>query len=209
MRDLVSLGFTADDLRALHAEGQFPAQPEDQQAAPPTAAARAQVAQEAVVLEVIDVRPELLGDGFRSTARLRVKEGLKGDLQPDDLVEVRLLSGLGSDGKFHQNGGEPVVVPGLPASLMAGSRWFMLLSEGVRAEQALRLAMRFAFTSVWLPTALMAACSQGGPANGTGAVSIVPVQGQARYATILEAPPAPPPLPPQAAASEPNDRSPK
>ncbi|WP_426266934.1 hypothetical protein [Sphingomonas sp. LHG3443-2] len=90
-------------------------------------------------MEVIDVRPELLGDGFRSTARLRVKEGLKGDLQPDDLVEVRLLSGLGSDGKFHQNGGEPVVVPGLPASLMAGSRWFMLLSEGVRAEQALRL----------------------------------------------------------------------
>lgn len=52
--------------------------------------------------------------------------------------------------------------------------------------------MRFALTSVWLPTALMAACSQGGPANGTGAVSIVPVQGQARYATILEAPPRTP-----------------
>lgn len=138
-RYLVSLGFTADDLRALHAEGQFPAQPKGKQNGRPTAASRALVAQEAIVGKVIGVTPELLGDGCRSTARLRVVEGLKGDLQPGNLVEVRLISGHGSDGKFHQSEGEPVVAPGLPASLTPGSRWFMLLSEGQRAWDALRI----------------------------------------------------------------------
>lgn len=138
-RYLVSLGFTAEDLSALHAEGQFPAQPKVEQNGRPTVGTRALAAQEAVVGEVLDIKPELLGDGYRSTARLRVVEGLKGELQAGEFVEVRLLSGVGSDGKSHQNGGEPVLAQGLPGSLEPGSRWFLLLSEGHRAWQALRL----------------------------------------------------------------------
>lgn len=166
-RHLVSLGFTAQDLRALHAEGQFPAQPKVAQSGHATVATRALLAQEAVVGEVIDVIPELLGDGNRSTARLRVVEGLKGDLKPGELVEVRLTSGPGSDGKFHQSLGEPVLASGLPASFTPGSRWILLLSEGHRAWQALRLGMTLPVSGRRLFVALNAWPVVGGTVEST------------------------------------------
>lgn len=134
-RLLVALGFTAADLRALHAEGQFPARAFVEQNGRATVANRA-LARDAVAAEVVDVTPELLGDGFRSTTRLRVTEGLKGDLRAGDMVRLRLVFGPGSDGKFHQSNDEPILVPGLPGSATQGRSFFLLLSEGMRVRNA-------------------------------------------------------------------------
>jgi hypothetical protein len=135
-RFMISLGYTAEDIKALHSEGQFPARAYVEQNGRATPANRALLAQEVVVAEVLDVKPELLGDGYRSTASVRVAEALKGDLSRGDEAVVRFISGLGSDGKFHQANDEPILVPALPTSLQPGTRWLMFLSEGMRARMA-------------------------------------------------------------------------
>ncbi|HVL77702.1 MAG TPA: hypothetical protein VM346_00265 [Sphingomicrobium sp.] len=135
-RFLVSAGYTAEDLKALHAEGLFPARAYVEQNGRATPANRALLAREVVIAEVLEVRPELLGDGYRTTVRLRVAEGLKGDLQPGDEALVRFISGPGADGKFHQPNFEPALLAGLPDAMQPGSRWLMFLSEGMLAREA-------------------------------------------------------------------------
>jgi hypothetical protein len=92
--------------------------------------------QEVVVAEVLEVNPELLGDGYRTTVRMRIAEGLKGDLKAGDEALVRMISGIGSDGKFHHSGQDPLPLPGLPNAIGLGSRWLLFLSEGTRAREA-------------------------------------------------------------------------
>jgi hypothetical protein len=135
-RSLVSAGYTAEDLKALHTEGLFPAKAQVEQNGRGTLANGALLVQEVVVAEVLEVKPELLGDGYRTTVRLRVTEGLKGDLQRADEALVRFISGVGSDGKFYHSSQEPPPLAGLPNAMQPGSRWLMFLSEGARAREA-------------------------------------------------------------------------
>lgn len=135
-RFLVALGYTADDLRALHGEGVFPARAYVEQNGRATPANRAMLAQEVVVAEAIEVVTELLGDGSRSTVRLRIVEGLKGDLAAGDEVRVRFVTGPGSDGQYHQSNEEPALLPGLPGTMGTGTRWLLNLSEPLLDHQA-------------------------------------------------------------------------
>lgn len=135
-RSLISAGYTAEDLKALHAEGLFPGRSHVEQNGPRKLASGALLVQEVVVVEVLEVKPELLGDGYRTTVRLRIAEGLKGDLQAGDEALVRQISGIGSDGKFHHYTQDPPPLAGLPNAMQAGSRWLMFLSEGTRTREA-------------------------------------------------------------------------
>jgi hypothetical protein len=135
-RSLISAGYTAEDLKALHAEGLFPGRSHVEQNGPRKLANGALLVQEVLVAEVLDVKPELLGDGYRTTVRLRIVEGLKGDLQAGDEALVRLITGIGSDGKFHHYSQDPLPLTGVPNAMQAGSRWLMFLSEGARAREA-------------------------------------------------------------------------
>lgn len=49
------------------------------------------------------------------------------------------MSGFDPDGSFHQSNDEPILLPGLPGSLVQRSRWVMYLSDGMLRHQA-RLA---------------------------------------------------------------------
>lgn len=138
-RFLVSAGYTAEDLKVLHAEGLFPSRSHVEQNGFGTLANRALLVQEVVVAEVLEVKPELFGDGYRTTVRVRIAEGLKGGLRQGDEALVRFISGVGSDGKFHHSGGESALLAGLPNAMQPGSRWLLFLSEGARASQAAML----------------------------------------------------------------------
>ncbi|HZF44486.1 MAG TPA: hypothetical protein VEZ48_13865 [Sphingomonadaceae bacterium] len=78
---------------------------------------RAMLVPALVVGEVLDVRDDLRGDGFRSTARFRVVEALSGSAASGQEVLVRLVWGSDADGKFHRSNEEPMRLPSLPGSL--------------------------------------------------------------------------------------------
>ncbi len=135
-RFLVALGFTARDIEALRARGLDPVRAWVLQNGGPTPENRALIAREVVVGELVEVRNEALGDGFRSTARFRVAESLKGSLGEGEEARVRLVSGTDPDGSFHQSNEEPMLLPGLPGALAPGSNWLLFLSEGMVAHHA-------------------------------------------------------------------------
>lgn len=138
-RFLVAYGFTARAVAALRRQGVDPVRAFIDQNGSATVQNRAVLAREVLVAELIEVKNELLGDGFRSTARFRAAEPLKGSLGAGDEVLVRLMSGFDPDGSFHQSNDEPILLPGLPGSLVQRSRWVMYLSDGMLRHQA-RLA---------------------------------------------------------------------
>ncbi len=158
-RSLISAGYTAEDLKALHAEGLLPGRSQVEQSGPRKLVNGALLVQEVVVAEVLEVKPELLGDGYRTTVRLRIAEGLKGDLQAGDEALVRLISGIGSDGKFHHYIQDPLPLAGLPNAMQAGSRWLMFLSEGTRAREATLLGKN----GPWSATGARLFASSAGP----------------------------------------------
>ena len=135
-RFLIALGFSARDVRALKAQGLDPVRAWVEQNGMSTPENRAIIAREVVIGELVELRNERLGDGFRSTARFRVTEPLKGSLAGGEEVRVRLVSGLDPDGSLQQSNEEPLVLPGLPGALEPGQRWLMFLSEGMVAHQA-------------------------------------------------------------------------
>lgn len=135
-RFLVALGFSARDIEALRARGLDPVRAWVLQNGGPTPENRALIAREVVVGELIGVTSEALGDGFRSTARFRVAEPLKGSLAAGEEVRVRLVSGADPDGSFHQSNEEPMLLPGLPGALAPGGRWLMYLSEAMVGHHA-------------------------------------------------------------------------
>jgi hypothetical protein len=137
-RYLAQMGYSARDIRALRAQGQDPVVAFVKQNGFSTPENRALLTQEVVIAEIVDVDTKaLLGDGKRTTVRLKVVEGLKGDLKPGEEAQMRLISGFDPDGKFQQTYDEPVVIEGLPAGLAKGSRWMFHLSEGAYAHGAL------------------------------------------------------------------------
>lgn len=145
-RYLALMGYSARDIRALRAQGQDPVVAFVKQNGFSKPESRALLTQDAVIAEIVDVDTKaLLGDGKRTSVRIKVVEGLKGDLKPGDEALMRLISGFDPDGKFQQGNDEPVVIEGLPGSLAKGSRWMFHLSEGAYAHAA-RLAGGKAFT---------------------------------------------------------------
>ena len=135
-RFLIALGFTARDIRALKAHGLDPVRAWVEQNGMATPENRAVITREVMVGEVVEIRNELLGDGFRSTVRFRVAEPLKGQAAAGEEVLVRLVSGVDPDGRYQQSNEEPMLLPGLPGALTPGTRWLMFLSEGLLAHQA-------------------------------------------------------------------------
>jgi hypothetical protein len=137
-RYLAQVGYSARDIRALRAQRQDPVVAFVKQNGFSTPENRALLAQEVVIAEIVDVDTKaLLGDGKRTTVRLKVVEGLKGDLKPGEDAQVRLISGFDPDGTFQQANDEPIAIEGLPGSLAKGSRWMLHLSEGAYAHGAL------------------------------------------------------------------------
>lgn len=135
-RFMVALGFTARDIEALKARGLDPVRAWIEQNGLASPESRALIAREVVVGELIGVASERLGDGYRSTARFRVVEALKGSVSAGDELRLRFISGTDPDGSFHQSNEEPMLLPGLPGSLAPGTRWLMYLSQGMLAHQA-------------------------------------------------------------------------
>lgn len=135
-RMLIALGFTARDIRLLRAQGPDPVKAWQMMNGRGTPDIRATVTRDVAVGELVELIHERLGDGFRSTAVMRVVDPLKGDIARGATVRVRLVSGLDGEGKLQQANDEPLVVPGLPASLDKGSRWLMFLSRPFAAHHA-------------------------------------------------------------------------
>lgn len=73
-RFLVAYGFTARAVAALRRQGVDPVRAFIDQNGSATVQNRAVLAREVLVAELIEVKNELLGDGFRSTARFRAAE---------------------------------------------------------------------------------------------------------------------------------------
>ncbi|HAL07719.1 MAG TPA: hypothetical protein DCP26_10285 [Brevundimonas sp.] len=135
-RDLVGLGFTADEVARLKAAGADPVRAWVDENGFATPASRAILSDAVVVAEVIAVDPrDPDQDGFRSTVRFRVVEPLKGELAPDEPFAVRFVSGFDPDGAFHHGAGDPAVLPGLQG-FDPGSRWLLTLTQGFYARQA-------------------------------------------------------------------------
>jgi len=134
---LVAYGQTAKEIAALKARGFDPVDALDAMNGRPTPVTRAILARQVVVAELVglDTR-DPANDGFRSTARWRVVETLKGDAKPGDVLRMRLSSGEGADGRIAQTNEEPLVLPGLPGSLEAGSRWVLHLNDSLYAHSA-------------------------------------------------------------------------
>ena len=147
-RYLALMGYSVRDIRALRAQGQDPVVAFVKQNGFSTPENRALLTQDVVIAEIVDVDTKaLLGDGKRTTVRIKVVEGLKGDLKPGEEALMRLISGFDPDGKFQQGNDEPVVIDGLPGSLAKGSRWMFHLSEGIYAHAA-----RLAGGQTFIPT---------------------------------------------------------
>jgi hypothetical protein len=134
---LVAYGQTAKEIAALKARGFDPVDALDAMNGRPTPVTSAILARQVVVAELVGLdRRDPGKDGFRSTARWRIVETLKGDARPGDVLRVRLLSGEGPEGKIVQSNEEPLVLPGLPGSLEPGGRWLLHLNDALYAHSA-------------------------------------------------------------------------
>jgi hypothetical protein len=137
-RYLVMLGFTAREITALRAHGVDPVIDWEAQNGRATLENRAVLAEQVVVGEVlaVDANGRGLNDGHRTTVHFKVVETLKGDARPGDTAVVRLVSGFDLDGKYQQENGEPMLLPGLPRALQPGDRYLLFLSSGQYANLA-------------------------------------------------------------------------
>ncbi|MCW1431604.1 hypothetical protein [Novosphingobium sp. JCM 18896] len=134
-RFLVTLGFTADRIRALQAAGIDPVNAWVRQNGFATPANQAVLARETVVVEPVRTYEAQLGDGYRSTVVLRVIESLKGDARSGDLLTMRMVSGREGDAYVQANE-EPPLLAGLPGAMTTGTRWMLNLSDGFYSRSA-------------------------------------------------------------------------
>jgi hypothetical protein len=134
---LVAYGQSAKEIAALKARGFDPVDALDAMNGRATPITTALLARQVVVAELVDVDTrDAAKDGYRSTARWRVVETLKGSARPGDVLQVRMISGEEADGKIAQSNEEPVVLPGLPGSLEKGRRWLLHVNDALYAHQA-------------------------------------------------------------------------
>jgi hypothetical protein len=134
---LVAYGQTAREITALKARGFDPVDALDAMNGRATDTTRALLARQVVVAELVGLDlKDPAKDGFRSTARWRVVEPLKGDARPGDVLAVRMVSGEEANGRVTQGQEEPLVLPGLPGSLAPGGRWLLHLNDALYEHQA-------------------------------------------------------------------------
>jgi hypothetical protein len=134
---LVAYGQTAREITALKARGFDPVDALDAMNGRATDATRALLARQVVVAELVGLDlKDPAKDGFRSTARWRVVETLKGDARPGDVLAVRMVSGEEANGRVTQGQEEPLVLLGLPGSLAPGGRWLLHLNDALYEHQA-------------------------------------------------------------------------
>jgi hypothetical protein len=129
---LVAYGQSAKEITALKARGFDPVDALDAMNGRPTPSTTALLARQVVVAELVGLDTNDRGeDGYRSTARWRVVETLKGDARPGDLLRARMVSGEEPDGRIAQSNEEPLILPGLPGSLEPGGRWLLHLNDAM------------------------------------------------------------------------------
>ncbi len=134
---LVAYGQTATEITALKARGFDPVDALDAMNGRATDTTRALLARQVVVAELVGLDTRDPGkDGFRSTARWRVVETLKGDARRGDVLPVRMVSGEDASGRVAQSTEEPLILPGLPGSLQPGGRWLLHLNDALYAHSA-------------------------------------------------------------------------
>lgn len=129
---LIDLGFTASRIAALREKGFDPIAAWIAQNGRSTPANRAILSRHVVVVEPVTVDAHAaLGDGFRSSARVRVVETLKGPSRPGDLLDLRMVSGYDTEGAWQQSNEEPMLLVGLPRAFVQGTRWLLWLPDGL------------------------------------------------------------------------------
>lgn len=134
---LVAYGQTAKEITALKARGFDPVDALDAMNGRATPVTSAILARQVVVAELVGIDTRDPGkDGFRSTARWRVVETLKGDARPGDTLSTRMVSGEEANGQFVQSNEEPPALPALPGSLEPGGRWLLHLNDALYAHLA-------------------------------------------------------------------------
>ena len=134
---LVAYGQTAREIAALKARGFDPVDALDAMNGRATPVTSAMLARQVVVAELVGLDTRAPGkDGFRSTARWRVVETLKGGARPGEVLSVRMVSGEDANGGIAQSNEEPLILPGLPGSLEPGGRWLLHLNDSLYAHQA-------------------------------------------------------------------------
>jgi hypothetical protein len=134
---LVAYGQTAKEIAALKPRGFDPVLALDAMNGRATPVTTAMLARQVVVAELVGLDTSDPGkDGYRSTARWRVVETLKGSARPGDVLQVRMVSGEEADGRIAQSNEEPLVLPGLPGSLEPGGRWLLHLNDALYEHAA-------------------------------------------------------------------------
>lgn len=134
---LVAYGQSAREIAALKPRGFDPVDALDTMNGRPTSVTRALLARQVVLAELVELDPRDAGrDGFRSTARWRVVETLKGSARPGDVLNMRMVSGEEANGTLAQALDEPLILAGLPGSLEPGGRWLLHLNDALYAHNA-------------------------------------------------------------------------
>lgn len=129
---LVTMGFTQAKVVALRKAGLDPVTAWLAQNGRSTPVNRAILSRHVVIVEPVSVdSPARLGDGYRSSARVRVVETLKGPAKVGDTLNLRLASGFDPDGKWQQDNEEPMLLEGLPHAFAPGTRWLLWLPDGL------------------------------------------------------------------------------
>ena len=138
---LIAYGLTMNSIRKLRSAGFDPIEALDAMNGRQTIEKRAMMATDIVVAEPVgtDIADEGL-DGFSSSVRWRVVEVLKGGAKPGDELFQRLASGMRTDDagvtSYGQGMDDPMLLPGLPASLEPGTRWVLHLSDTLYRHSA-------------------------------------------------------------------------
>ena len=161
---LVAYGQTLERIRDLRQAGFDPIEALEAMNGRATVEKRAVLATDIVIAEPVAIDLFDNGpDGFASSVRWRVIETLSGSATPGSELRQRHASGerTSEAGKrlYGQAMDEPVLLPGLPNSLEAGSRWVLHLNDALYrhmsyaqgGEGAARTDGRWFVSIPWMP----------------------------------------------------------
>jgi len=170
---LVTMGFTQAKVTALRKAGLDPVSAWIAQNGRSTPANRAILSRHVVIVELMSIDSHTrLSDGYRSSARVRVVETLKGPAKAGDVINLRLVSGFDADGKWQQDNEEPMLLEGLPRAFAPGTRWLLWLPDGLY-ERVARFAGNTPAQGQWYKPWFSIAQVEGdtfSPSQGTGPV---------------------------------------
>ena len=129
---LVTMGFTQAEVVALREAGLDPVSALIARNGRSTPVNRAILSRHVVIVEPVSIESRAqLGDGYRTSAHVRVTETLKGPAKVGDVLGLRLVSGFDAEGKWQQDNEEPMLLEGLPRAFAPGTRWLLWLPDGL------------------------------------------------------------------------------